>query len=76
MSLLQLVSKQIETDQKMTKSKLCNVSKRFETFRNKLKQGFRKGENSRPYIFCFETLKHLDYIVNQLKQFETEPKMT
>ena len=50
--------------------------KRFETFRNKLKQGWRKGENPRPYIFCFETLKHINYIVNQLKQIETDPKMT
>ena len=50
--------KQIETDPKMTTGK--SEFEMLRTFRNKLKQGQRKGENSRPYIFCFETLKHID----------------
>ena len=52
----------------MSKSTLSIVSKRFETTETK------KGENSRPHIWCFETLKHIDYIVKLQKQIETGKK--
>ena len=50
---------------KISKSTLSIVSKRFETNWNK------KGENSGPHIWCFEALKHIDYILNWLNQIET-----
>ena len=45
----------------MFKSTLSIVSKQTETL---------KGKNSRPHTWCFETLKHIDYIVKLLKQIE------
>ena len=59
---------QIETGEKF-------LSPHFHLFRNIWKQiETEKGENSRPHIFCFETLKHINYIVNQLQQIETGEK--
>ena len=60
--------KQIETGKKF-------LSPHFQLFRNVSKQTeTEKGENSRPHIWCFETLKHIDYIVKLLKQSETGKK--
>ena len=56
---------QIETGENFSKSTLSHVSKRLKTNWNK------KGENSRPYIIWFKTLKHIDYLVNLLQQIET-----
>ena len=46
--------KQTETGRKLTKSKRFSC---FETFRNKIETSSGKGENTRPYFWCFETLK-------------------
>ena len=60
--------KQIETGKKF-------LSPHFKLFRNVSKQTeTKKGENSSPHIWCFETLKHIDYIVKLLKQSETGKK--
>ena len=57
--------KQSETGKKF-------LSPHFQLFRNVSKQTeTKKGENSSPHIWCFETLKHIDYIVKLLKQSET-----
>ena len=62
--------KQSETGKKISKSTVSIVSKRFAR-----QTETKKGENSRPHIWCFETLKHIDYIVKLLKQIETGKKI-
>ena len=62
--------KQSETGKKF-------LSPHFQLFRNVSKQTeTKKGENSSPHIWCFETLKHIDYIVKLLKQTETGKKIS
>ena len=46
--------KRTETGRKLTKSKRFSC---FETFQNKIETSSGKGENTRPYFWCFETLK-------------------
>ena len=61
--------KQSETGKKFLRT-------HFQLFRNVSKQTeTKKGENSRPHIWCFETLKQIDYIVKLRKQSETGKKI-
>ena len=46
--------KRTETWQKLTRSKCFSC---FEMFRNKIETSSKKGDNTRPHFWCFETLK-------------------